>query len=259
MLADRFDAFLFDLDGVLYRGDEAVPGAPETVAALRELGKGIAFVTNNSSKTPEAVAARLIGVGIRAVPGEVETSALTTAALLEERGVSDAYVIGGEGIRRALSDAGIVVLDDDPTTAGAVVVGFDPEVDYAKLRRASLLVQAGVPFIATNPDASFPAASGERWPGAGALVAAVETTAGVRAEVVGKPNAPILRAALARAGGGRPLMVGDRLDTDIAGAVTMGWPSFLVLTGISTREDVRSCPFAPSYIWDDLSLLTDPD
>jgi len=198
-------------------------------------------------------------VGIEADPGEVETSGLTTAALLAERGVPDAYVIGGEGIRRALADAGVVVLDGEPDTAGAVVMGFDPEADYAMLRRASLLVQAGVPLIATNPDASFPAGNGERWPGAGALVAAVETTTGVRAEVIGKPNRPIFRAALDRAGGGRPLMIGDRLDTDIAGAVAMGWPSFLVLTGISTREDVRDYGFAPTYIWDDLSLLTDPD
>jgi HAD superfamily hydrolase (TIGR01457 family) len=259
MLAERFDAFLFDLDGVLYQGDEPVPGAPEAVAALRALGKGVAFVTNNSSRTPEAVAAKLRSVGIEAVAGEVETSGLTTAALLAERGVPDAYVIGGEGVRRALADAGILVLEGDPDTAGAVVVGFDPEVDYAMLRRASLLVQAGVPFIATNPDASFPAGDGERWPGAGAIVAAVETTTGVRAEVIGKPNPPIFRAALDRAGGGRPLMIGDRLDTDIAGAVAAGWPSFLVLTGISTREDVRAYGFAPTYIWDDLSLLTDPD
>ena len=259
MLADLFDAFLFDLDGVLYRGDDPIPGAPETVSALRALGKGIAFVTNNSSNTPATVAAKLSGVGIEASPGEVETSALTTAALLAARGVSDAYVIGGEGVRRALADAGVAVLEGEPHAAGAVVVGFDPEVDYAKLRRASLLVEAGTSFIATNPDGSFPATGGERWPGAGALVAAVEATTGVRAEVVGKPNAPILRAALARAGGGRPLMVGDRLDTDIAGAVTMGWPSFLVLTGISTREDVHAYSFAPTYIWDDLSLLTDPD
>jgi HAD superfamily hydrolase (TIGR01457 family) len=259
MLAERFDAFLFDLDGVLYQGDEPIPGAPEAVAALRALGKGVAFVTNNSSRTPEAVAAKLRSVGIEAVAGEVETSGLTTAALLAERGVPDAYVIGGEGVRRALADAGILVLEGDPDTAGAVVVGFDPEVDYAMLRRASLLVQAGVPFIATNPDASFPAGDGERWPGAGAIVAAVETTTGVRAEVIGKPNPPIFRAALDRAGGGRPLMIGDRLDTDIAGAVAAGWPSFLVLTGISTREDVRAYGFAPTYIWDDLSLLTDPD
>jgi glycerol 3-phosphatase-2 len=259
MLAERFDAFLFDLDGVLYRGDEPVPGAAETVAALRALGKGIAFVTNNSARTPEAVVARLRSVGIAADVGEVETSALTTAALLAERRVPDAFVIGGEGIRRALAEAGVTALDGDPRTAGAVVVGFDPEVDYAKLRRASLLVQAGVPLIATNPDASFPAGNGERWPGAGALVAAVETTTGTRAEVIGKPNAPILRAALTRAGGGRPLMIGDRLDTDIAGAVTMGWPSFLVLTGISSRDDVRAFGFAPTYIWSDLSLLTDPD
>ena len=259
MLAERYDAFLFDLDGVLYRGDEPVPGAPEAVAALRDLGKGIAFVTNNSSRTPETVAARLRSVGIPADPGEVETSALTTAAILAERGVRDAYVIGGEGVRRALAAAEVAVMDGDPTVAGAVVVGFDPEVDYAKLRRASLLVQAGAPLIATNPDASFPAGNGERWPGAGALVAAVETTTGIRAEVIGKPNAPILRAALARAGGGRPLMIGDRLDTDIAGAVTMGWASLLVLTGISSRNDVHAVGFAPSYIWDDLSLLTDPD
>ena len=259
MLAERYDAFLFDLDGVLYRGDEPVPGAPEAVAALRDLGKGIAFVTNNSSRTPETVAARLRSVGIPADPGEVETSALTTAALLAERGVRDAYVIGGEGVGRALAGGEVPVIDGDPTVAGAVVVGFDPEVDYAKLRRASLLVQAGAPLIATNPDASFPAGNGERWPGAGALVAAVETTTGIRAEVIGKPNAPILRAALARAGGGRPLMIGDRLDTDIAGAVTMGWASLLVLTGISSRNEVHAVGFAPTYIWDDLSLLTDPD
>jgi glycerol 3-phosphatase-2 len=259
MLAERFDAFLFDLDGVLYQGDEPVPAAPEAVAALRALGKGVAFVTNNSSRTPDAVVAKLRSVGIAADPAEVETSALTTAAVLAERGVHDAFVIGGQGVRSALADAGITVLEAEPPTAGAVVVGFDPEVDYAKLRRAALLVEAGVPFVATNPDASFPAGNGERWPGAGALVAAVETTTGTHAEVIGKPNAPILRAALARAGGGRPLMIGDRLDTDIAGAVTMGWSSFLVLTGISTRADVRASGFAPTYIWGDLSLLTEPD
>jgi HAD superfamily hydrolase (TIGR01457 family) len=259
MLADGFDAFLFDLDGVLYLGDEPVPGAAEIVAALRELGKGLAFVTNNSARTPEAVAARLASVGIEAAPEEVESSALTTAALLAGRGVADAYVIGGEGLFAALAEAGVDPRTGDPATAGAVVVGFDPEVDYAKLRRASLLVQAGVPFVASNADASFPAGNGERWPGAGALTAAIETTTGVAPEVVGKPNAPILRAALSRAGGGRPLLIGDRLDTDIAGAVALGWPSLLVLTGISSRDDVRRYPFAPTYIWDDLSLLTADD
>ena len=234
MLAERYDAFLFDLDGVLYRGDEPVPGAPEALAALRALGKGIAFVTNNSSRTPEKVVARLRSVGIAADPDEVETSALTTAALLAERGVPDAFVVGEEGIRRALAEAGISVLEGDPGTAGAVVVGCDREVDYAKLRRASLLVQRGAAFVATNPDASFPAADGNGGRERGRSLAAIETTTGVRAEVIGKPNPPILRAALARAGGGRPLMIGDRLDTDIAGAVTLGWDSLLVLTGIST-------------------------
>ncbi len=120
-------------------------------------------------------------------------------------------------------------------------------------------MQAGVPLIATNPDSSFPSHDGERWPGTGALVAVVETTTGVRAEVVGKPSPSLFEFALARAGGGDPLVVGDRLDTDIAGAVALGWASFLVLTGISSRADIARMPFAPSYVWDDLSLLVDPD
>lgn len=257
MLADAYDSFLFDLDGVLYRGNEVVPGAPGAVARLRAMGKGVAFVTNNSGRTPAAVAAKLTDLGIAAGADEVETSALTTASLLATRGVSEAFVVGEEGIRQALRNEGIALVEEDVERVEVVVVGWDRSADYAKLRTASLLVQRGAALVATNADASYPASDGN-WPGAGALLAAIETTTGVRAEVVGKPHPPILAAALHRAGGGRPLLVGDRLDTDIAGATGMGWESMLVLTGISSRDDAAASPVEPTFVAQDLSALFAP-
>jgi HAD superfamily hydrolase (TIGR01457 family) len=256
VLADRYDAFLFDLDGVLYRGHEPIPGAGDAVDAIRRLGKGVAFVTNNSSRTPAMVAAHLRTAGISAEPDEVETSALTTTELLASRGLRHVYVIGEAGIREALTNRGIAALDGEPESADAVVVGWDREVDYGKLRRASLLIERGSPFVATNADASYPAPDG-RWPGAGAIVAAIETTTGVVAEVVGKPHPPILRAALRRAGGARPLVVGDRLDTDIAGANRLGWDSLLVLTGITGPEDLAASTERPTFVARGLEALTD--
>ena len=254
-LSERYDAFLFDLDGVLYRGVEPIPGAPEAVAALRRAGRGIAFVTNNSARTPAAVAERLIAAGVEASPEEVVTSAGATAELLAGRGCRSAFVIGEAGIRTALADAGIELLDGAPERADAVVVGWDRDADYAKLRTAAVLVQRGASFVGTNGDASWPAPDGTRWPGAGALLAAVATTVGAEPEIVGKPNAPLFHAALARAGGGRPLVIGDRLDTDIAGAVALGWDSLLVLTGITGREDLEHDSVRATYVAEDLSIL----
>ena len=170
VLADAYDAFLFDLDGVLYRGSEVVAGAPEAVARLRAAGKRVAFVTNNATRTPESVAARLTGFGIPASADEVESSALVTAAQLAARGVSEAFVVGEEGILQALQDKGIAIADVDAGSTEVVVVGLDRRVDYEKLRRASLLVQHGANLVATNTDASYPATDGN-WPGAGALLA----------------------------------------------------------------------------------------
>ena len=258
MIVDRYDAFLFDLDGVLYRGPSPVPHASASLARLRTLRKGVAFVTNNSGRPPSRVAERLRAVGVDATPDEIETSALTTASILAGRGVGRVFVIGEDGLVRALTDAGVEVMAGEPDAVDAVVVGWDRAADYAKLRTASVLVQRGAALIATNPDPSFPAADGTAWPGAGALLAAIETTTGVRGEVIGKPFPPVLRAALERAGGGRPLLVGDRLDTDIAGAAGLGWDSMLVLTGISTRQDLPSSPVRPTFVADDLrGLFTD--
>lgn len=255
MLARPYDAILLDLDGVLYRWPEPIAGSAEAVERLRDAGKGIAFVTNNSSRTPEEVAERLASVGIRADPREVVTSALATATLLARRGIRTAFVVGEEGLRTALSDAGVRIVDREHGQVDAVVVGFDRGADYAKLKDAAVFVERGAVLVASNADPSFPAPGGEAWPGAGALLAAIETTTGVRGEAVGKPEAPILQRTLEAAGGGRPLVVGDRLDTDIAGASRLGWDSALVLTGSTRREDVDGSPWSPTIVVDDLAAL----
>jgi len=254
VIADAYDAFLLDLDGVLYRAEQPIAGAADVVTRLRALGKGVAFVTNNASRTPEAVVAHLASVGISADPAEVETSALTTAAALANRSVRRVTVIGEEGLRTALESTGIEIVGPD-AQLDAVVVGWDRRVTYDDLRAASLAVQRGGRLFASNDDASYPAPDGYTWPGAGAILAAIEVATGVHAEVFGKPNPPILHAALDRAGGGRPLVVGDRLETDIEGATNAGWDAALVLTGISTRRDAAAAAHPPTYVLDDLREL----
>ena len=254
MLADRYDCLLFDLDGVLYRGDRAIEAAPTTMAELRRRGSRVVFLTNNSSRTPDQVADKLRSHGIEADQQEVVTSALATAELLAERGGGRAFVIGMDGVREALSGAGIEVLDGRPEDADLVVVGFDGEATYERLKTAALLVERGAKLVATNADASFPAADG-LWPGAGALLAVVTTTTGVEPEIVGKPFAPLFESGLRRGGGGRPLVVGDRLDTDIEGAAKLGWDTMLVLTGVSTRAEAEAGPVRPTVIAEDVSAL----
>jgi glycerol 3-phosphatase-2 len=254
MLAERYDCILFDLDGVLYRGEETIPAAPPTMARLREVGVPVVFLTNNSSRTPRQVADKLVSHGIEADPDEVVTSALATAQMLAERGGGRAFVIGMDGVREALGDAGIQIVDGEPETADLVVVGFDANATYGSLKTASLLVERGARLVATNADASFPAADG-LWPGAGALLAAITTTTGADAEIVGKPFAPLFEFGLRRGGGDRPLVVGDRLDTDIEGASDLGWDTMLVLTGVSTRDDAEAAGIRPTVIADDVSAL----
>jgi len=253
-LSNDYDSFLIDLDGTVYRGETVVENATETVHRLRSAGKHVVFLTNNSGRTPEDVAAKLTGLGIDAKAPEIVTSGLVTAKLLAERGVRTAFVIGMGGIRGALSAAGIDVFDGEPDHVDYVVVGWDKNADYARLKTAGLLVQRGAKLIATNPDGAFPAPDG-LWPGAGALLSVITTTTGATAEIVGKPNTPICEAALEQAGGGRPLVIGDRLDTDIAAAATLGWDSLLVFTGIARPGDVSSARVRPTYVGADLSVL----
>jgi glycerol 3-phosphatase-2 len=258
-LAGRYDAFLFDLDGVLYRADSPVEHAAEAVGELRGRDRAIVFMTNNSSRTPVQVVQKLERVGVHAEPDEVVTSALVAADVLRERQISEAFVIGEDGVLEALARAGIRVLDVDASRGESVVVGWDRGITYDKLRTAALLIQRGALLVATNADATYPAPDG-LWPGAGSLLAAVVAATGAEPLVVGKPHPPLFEAACRRAGGGRPLVVGDRLDTDIEGARAVGLPSLLVLTGISTHEDALAGPVRPTYLGDDLrALFVDPE
>jgi len=258
MLAERYDALFIDLDGVVYRGDQAVPAALRVLPELRRLDTTILFLTNNSARTPEQVAQKLQGLGIEAVGTEVLTSALATAALLRREGAGErtAFVIGERGIREALEGVGVTLVDGQPDRTDLVVVGWDRSADYSKLRTASLLVERGARLIATNADASYPAPDG-LWPGAGALLAAITTTTGAQPTVVGKPAGPLFEAAAEATGATRPLVVGDRLETDVGGAAEMGWDSLLVLSGAARRADLLASRALPTYVGEDLSAVLD--
>jgi phosphoglycolate/pyridoxal phosphate phosphatase family enzyme len=258
--ADRFDAFLLDLDGVLYRGGDPVEGAPEAVDALRSRSKAVVFVTNNSWRTPAQVAAKLEGMGIQARPEEVVTSGQATAAQLRRdlgANGATAYVLGGEGVRSALADAGIDSADGEPDRVDVVVVGWDRDLTYDRLRTATVLIGRGAGLVATNADPSYPAPGGELWPGAGAILAAVEAGSGRRATVVGKPQRPLFDLAVDRAGSRAALVVGDRIETDIVGAANAGLDSALVLTGASTPADLLVADALPTMVVADLGELTD--
>jgi phosphoglycolate/pyridoxal phosphate phosphatase family enzyme len=258
---DRYEAFLLDLDGVLYRGDEPVPGAVETMAELRDAGRRSVFMTNNSWRTPGQVAEKLEAMGITATAEDVVTSAQATAAVVARESGSDGtivYVLGGEGIRSALQEAGIDTVDGEPDQVGFVVVGWDRDLTYDRLRTATVLVGRGARLVATNADASYPAPGGEQWPGAGALLAAVETGSGRRATVVGKPHRPLFDLATERAGTRNVLVVGDRIETDIAGAAATDLDAALVLTGAATPADLMAADVQPDLVMDDVrGLLED--
>jgi glycerol 3-phosphatase-2 len=260
MFVERYDALLFDLDGVLYRGDEPVVHAVETLASLRDAHARVAFLTNNSSRTPEQVVGKLRAIGIEAQTDEVVTSALATGDVLRERG-GTAYVIGQDGIRRALADAGLQILDGEPQRVDHVVVGVDVDVTYRQLAHACELVERGARLVATNADTSYPV-PGALWPGAGALLAVITATTGAEPEIIGKPFPPLFASAARRVGASRPLVIGDRLDTDIAGANACGWDSLLVVTGVSSRGDLATADRGdrPTFVADDLrALLGDAD
>jgi 4-nitrophenyl phosphatase len=240
-----------DLDGVIYRGDQVIAGAAEAIARLRAAGVRLLFCTNNSRSTVAGYVDKLEAFGIDVDPGEILTSALVTAEVLAQRDFAGktAIVVGGEGIKQALSDVCISVKDDPAVTVSdLVVVGWDPDFTYDAMRRASMAVRRGARLIATNNDASFPAADG-LWPGAGAILASIETASGGRAEVFGKPHAPMMEAVATRLDGARSIaVVGDRPDTDLAGGAARGWTTILVLSGVTAAEEVPAISPAPDLV-----------
>jgi HAD superfamily hydrolase (TIGR01450 family) len=255
-LTERYDSALFDLDGVLYIGDAAVPAAPEAVAAARAAGMRVAFVTNNAFRTPATVADHLTSLGIAATPADVVTSAQAAATLVAEAVSPGAavLVVGGEGLDVALAERGLRPVRRAADHPQAVVQGFAPDVGWRLLAEGAYAVRAGVPWIASNLDVTVPTAAGLA-PGNGALVEVIAAATGRRPVAAGKPEIPLHREAVRRIGAQRPLVVGDRLDTDIKGANRAGVASLLVLTGVTTPVELVLAEPAhrPGYVCADLS------
>jgi 4-nitrophenyl phosphatase len=248
-------AVVMDMDGVLWRGSAVLPGAPEWLAHLRTRGIPFALATNNSSKAPSDYVVKLDELGLGAVdPAQIITSGIATRSYLQSRYPSGTpiHVVGGDGLKTLLSDAGYPLADD----ARVVVVGIDFNLTYARLKQAALLIRAGAEFIGTNADATFPMPDGLA-PGAGSLLAALRTATGVEPLVMGKPNPPMFQAALAALGAApeHTLMIGDRLDTDIQGAHAVGMKTALVLTGVTTAADLDGTASPPDAVYPDLIAL----
>lgn len=256
-LLDRYDALLIDLDGTVYRGGEVVPGAVEAVAEARKHGVGIRFVTNNASRSPQAVADHLNELGFNTSVSEVSTSAQAGAAMVADRVPTAAkvLVLGTDALKEEISLRRLVPVDT-ADEAQAVVQGLNQDLGWRELAEACVAINNGALWVACNVDVTLPTERG-LLPGNGALVAALKAATGAEPLVAGKPATPLLEQAAKSLGANRPLVVGDRLDTDIAGAVNAGMDSLLVLTGVSTQQDAEALPeeWRPTYVGRDLSVL----
>ncbi|MCL2849601.1 MAG: HAD-IIA family hydrolase [Micrococcales bacterium] len=257
-LVERFDLALVDLDGVTYRGHLPVDGAVEALTAARAAQMRVLFVTNNASRAPQVVADQLDGLGIPTGPDEVLTAAQAAATTLRGRLDPGAtvLVVGADALRDAVRDQGLVVVDSAEEHPQAVVQGFAPQVGWAELAEAAYAVAEGAWYVASNLDGSLPTVRGYA-PGNGALVAAVVTATGIHPHSCGKPSPVLYQIGRERVGASRPLVVGDRLDTDLAGARAAGFPGLHVLTGVSSGRDAVLAPPAmrPSFLGADLGAL----
>jgi len=255
---ERVRGIAFDMDGVLYRGEQPLPAAADLVTALAERGIGFVMVTNNATKTPEEYAAKLSRMGMTVPADRIVTSAIATRDWLRQRyrpGTS-VYVLGMAALERAVYEGGYFVRAG--RDARIVVNGADFSLTYEKLKIATLAIRAGADWIATNADRTFPSEEG-LIPGSGAIVAALQAATDRSPTVIGKPEpAMVLRAAeLLGIAPCELLVVGDRLDTDVLAGRRAGALTALVLTGVSTLADVRASDVQPDVVIDDLRVLLD--
>lgn len=260
MIREGLDGLVCDLDGVVYRGPDPIPGSVEALARLRAEGLRIVFATNNSESTVDQYLAKLGGLGIEVEEQQIVTSGVVLAGVLAHRDVAGqkALVVGGQGMVEALEGLGVSILRDPSSTkADLVVVGLDVSFDYRMLTRASIAVREGATLLASNADASYPV-SGALWPGSGSILAAIEVASGRTAEVMGKPHRPMMQAVAKRLdGASRIAIVGDRPDTDLAGGVAMGWVTILVLSGVTSPEEVSGLAPPPDLVLGSLAELAD--
>ncbi|HEU5268858.1 MAG TPA: HAD-IIA family hydrolase [Jatrophihabitans sp.] len=261
-LAERYDVALLDLDGVVYLAEQPVPGAAEALAAARERGMRLAFVTNNASRTPDEVAALLRRVGVPADPVEVVTSAQAAAHYLADRlpAGSPVLVLGATGLIDAVSERGLRPVFSAGDRPVAVVQGFFPDISWRDLAEAAVAMRHGATWLATNLDATVPSPRGPL-PGNGALVAALQHAVGhPPVAATGKPDPAMHAESVERSGAKAPIVVGDRLDTDVEGATRVGCPSLLVLTGVTNAAMLLAAPpeHRPDYLGRDLAALLQP-
>ncbi len=260
-LTEVHDVVVLDLDGVVYVGPDAVPGAAVALNDAQQQGVHLAFVTNNAARTPEEVGSHLRELGVEAHDEDVVTSAQAGARLLSADLDPGArvFVIGGPGLEEALRERGLEPVTDPEVDVAAVAQGYGPRMPWQQVVDGAILVRSGLPWVATNTDATIPTPRGVG-PGNGTLVRLVAEYAGREPRVAGKPERPLFEETLTRVGGRRPLLVGDRLDTDIEGAAAMGWDSLLVLTGVTGLEQLVRARDGqrPTYLGRDLSSLAQP-
>lgn len=259
---DGSDVLLLDLDGVVYRGRHAIPHAVDVLQGIRSSGVTVGYITNNASRRPQAVAEQLRGYGLDVATDQVVTSPQAAVRLLSDRLRPGAriLVIGGEGLLSEVQGAGFTVVRSADDSPDAVVQGFAPELGWQDLAEASFaLADPDRLWVATNSDWTIPVERGIA-PGNGTLVSAVHAAVGRMPLIAGKPETPLFEAAVERFGAAHPFFVGDRLDTDIAGANAAGMPSALVLTGIDGPREVLAAPerARPPFLLTDLRGLVEP-
>ena len=259
LIPSQIKSLILDMDGVLWKSDAPIGDLRAVFARLRERNLKVIFATNNGTRTPVQYAERLAGFGIQAGPAQVVTSALATAHLLCQKLPQGAkvFAIGGDGVMAALRETGFQVLSIREAEQGqAVVMGIDTQINFDKMLEATLLVRRGVPFYATNPDKTFPTPRGEI-PGAGAWVSVITTATDIHPIYAGKPAPYLIDLARDRLGTTKEetLVVGDRLETDIAGGQAAGCPCALVLSGVSTAEQARKWKPKVDVIARDLAEL----
>jgi HAD superfamily hydrolase (TIGR01450 family) len=260
-LASAYDVALLDLDGVVYLGGTGIPGAAEALRKAQAAGMRLAYVTNNAFRTPAAVAALLESLGAPAEPADVVTSAQAAARLLADRLPPGApvLVVGGTGLRMALRERGLRPVSTAADKPLAVVQGYAPGLTYSALAEGGMAVAAGALFVASNADITLPGRRGQG-PGNGSLIQVIATATGVQPLVAGKPEPPLHRETILRTGAKHPLVVGDRLDTDIEGAHRAGADSMLVFTGVTSPAEAILAPAGqrPTYLAEDLTGLLEP-
>ncbi len=251
-----------DMDGVLYRGTEPIPGTPAFLDFLRQEQIGFVLATNNATRTPLQSVDKLAGMGVHVEAHEILTSGQATASYLAGIAPSGTrvFVVGQTGLRTALHEAGFELVEDG---ADFVVVGMDFEVCYSRLAEAALQIRAGARFIGTNPDRTFPSERGIL-PGAGSLLAFLEAATGAMPTIIGKPEKALMQQALERLGAqpstapavpSTAAVLGDRLETDILAGQRAGMTTLLVLTGVTTRQMLEESEIQPDLVFDDVAHL----